>query len=294
MQTDRTRGTWLLVWLPVLLCCGSEASSEDTHDTTGALPEETWTNDPLCPQAPPAFLSWDTPIGCSPGLECRFDAVGCEPGVLPEIICRCDATGWRCGPWARNCLPVGTEASRLADGERPRPRSRPTAAACEDPRDIPRDGSCFSEGETSSCADHADCADAELCLAVAPGFAPRCECVGAECLADSDCATGEICACGSLSNGDYCGEPYSERPCAHRCVPASCTSDDDCPGGFCSPSFDVCGTRIERWACHLPSNDECLNDLECHHSDVGYGVCRAAPDGTWRCMERTGCEPSLR
>jgi hypothetical protein len=288
---------WRTIIFVGLFACGDGVSApfRDTNESSDSVGAEVWKNDPLCPSVHPALAEVGTPLGCSPGLECRFDARGCSPGQLPITTCRCRADGWACEAWARNCYPVGTTESRLREGTRPRPKRRTPNEVCDSPAEEPRDGACLAESAApSACEANGDCAPDEVCLDGAfAGYESRCACFDADCLSDADCGTEEACACGVVGKGgSACGFPYIERPCSHTCVPATCRTDADCGAtGICSPSFDACGTRIVRWACHDWSRDECLSDAECSFSEVGW-VCRATEDGrAWRCTERTlACE----
>lgn len=288
-----------LAALIILSFCGcGEATPEPdaTPDGDTATGVGDTTNHALCPEDHPSFLPVGTPLGCSPGLTCRWPAHACAPGEKPDNVCTCEASGWRCEGHTRNCLPPGAPfpEGQLHDGVRPTPPHRPSAETCADPADEPRDTSlCTSRPNgRGECTRHADCEAEALCLNRYDSLGlTRCTCTVAGCTSDADCPSGTLCACGSLDNTQACEGPYRVG-CSHRCLPAHCRTDADCgPGRLCSPSRDDCGWEVERWACHDPARDECLSDAECAFTK-GYGsFCQARPDGIeWRCVERPLCD----
>jgi hypothetical protein len=102
--------------------------------------------------------------------------------------------------------------------------NRPTAAACTVTTPPGATGSA-----PTSCATTADCHDP---------YWPNCvqgQCSFDTCLADSDCASGTLCACA----GQFYG---GNRFHGNECVAASCRVDADCgTGSICAPSRGYCG-----------------------------------------------------
>jgi hypothetical protein len=97
---------------------------------------------------------------------------------------------------------------------------------------------------------------------------------------DTDCATGQACACH--------GSPYTFGA-GNTCLAGNCRVDSDCgPGNYCSPSYDVssCGSLLG-YFCHTP-NDQCVDDSDC--GDFVAGVCAySAASGSWQCHLQAGC-----
>ena len=120
-----------------------------------------------------------------------------------------------------------------------------------------------------------------------------------ECASDANCGVKTPCLCreSSTDNG------------ANVCdVGGNCAVDSDCgPGGFCSPSMEVCySTNTEAevegrnygwpnpYYCHTPS-DLCINDSDCAAPDAGtasnpmtYTPCAYnVQDSRWECTQFT-------
>jgi hypothetical protein len=99
---------------------------------------------------------------------------------------------------------------------------------------------------------------------------------------DTDCPTGETCAChGSPDVGQL----------GNSCVPGNCRIDSDCgAGGYCSPSVasDSCG-RIGGYYCHTPK-DTCVNDTDCPVANDGPQICTySTTDKHWACTPNVVC-----
>ena len=126
-----------------------------------------------------------------------------------------------------------------------------------------RDASCVDAGVNGRCVE-----------SVGP---PSCWCTFDACLHDSDCPTGQTCACH--------GSPYTYS-LGNACVPSNCRVDADCgPGGFCSPSVaSQCGPNLDLclgYYCHT-SRDQCTNDADC---DVAQACIYSYSAGFWKCTE---------
>jgi hypothetical protein len=75
------------------------------------------------------------------------------------------------------------------------------------------------------------------------------------CITDSDCASGQICACQGQLGG---GPPRL----GNACMTTQCQVDANCGGGqVCSASVGPCGSLLGYY-CHTPA-DECLTDADC-------------------------------
>ncbi len=134
------------------------------------------------------------------------------------------------------------------------------------------------------CSKDADCADA--------GVNGRCEndmggpagcfCTSDTCADDSECPSGQTCACH--------GAPYTGGEGNH-CVPGNCRVDSDCgAGGWCSPSYDPtnCG-QLGGYYCRT-AKDQCTNDSDCSNSSQGPELCGYDTSaGYWRCQQELLC-----
>jgi hypothetical protein len=114
----------------------------------------------------------------------------------------------------------------------------------------------------------------------------RGKCAADACLADSDCASDQVCACSS--------QYYGGNACFHPnvCVPANCHIDADCgPGGagFCASSAGYCGA-IEGFYCQKPT-DPCVDpSTDCHCPGVTVPACVYSPAGAnWVCGQAAVC-----
>lgn len=149
----------------------------------------------------------------------------------------------------------------------------------------------------SACPSHANagipCTDSAQCTAQMPGAGPTyCTegtCGPDACLTDTDCGSGEVCACagaGSTGAGGYPG-PGGDYA-SNTCVSAGCHVDADCgAGGYCSPSTAVsCGNMsgVVTYQCHR-AGDACQSDSDCASSTgTGSAYCAFDPSvGAWAC-----------
>src|SRR5262249_2411601 len=124
----------------------------------------------------------------------------------------------------------------------------------------------------AACSSDADCRDGGPLRA----FCHDGTCRVDQCLADSECATGQVCFCaptrGTGLHFNYC----QDSPCA---VDAACG-----PGGVCSPSYaGGCGV-LDAYYCHTAA-DTCQTDADCcvgntqrcsYQPMLGHWACQAA------------------
>lgn len=109
------------------------------------------------------------------------------------------------------------------------------------------------------------------------GGAAFCRCTYDTCADDSECSTGETCAChGATFHAD-----------SNECLPGNCRVDSDCgAGGFCSPTIGGCG-GLAGYYCHT-ADDRCTDDADC--AGGGLMACQyASTTARWECMARLFC-----
>ncbi len=143
-------------------------------------------------------------------------------------------------------------------------------------------GSCNFNNPGAPCHSDADCAEAGpsgRCV-VANG-PPTCFCTWDVCTGDSECKTGQTCACH--------GSPYTLGS-GNACTPGNCRIDADCgAGGYCSPSAGPmsCGGLVGYY-CHT-AKDRCIDDADCASSSSGSMCIYSPTDGTWSCQPSGYC-----
>lgn len=219
---------------------------------------------------------------CACNTGCSSDA-DCSPGQrcdVPELICLPD------GP-----CPVPTGLCVPAQNE------------CRTDADCAAGQRC--EAGLMDCAEGQDCVGAyglcvtDQCPPVAcllfcdTGFArdengcETCQCAPANCMADSDCAAGEVCdattgtcvatgcqpvVCDLWCEGGFARDERGCEVCA--CQPAGCSSDADCALGQVCESFATC-TAI---GCPPPPPSACVERTCQYDSDCAAdAVCRPDP-----------------
>jgi len=104
-----------------------------------------------------------------------------------------------------------------------------------------------------------------------------CGCTYDSCTGDTDCPSGQTCACHA--------SPYTYSA-GNTCVPGNCRIDADCgTGAYCSPSpalpCDMTGLDYCQgvgYYCHTPK-DQCIDDGDC----AGSGCLYSPSDGYWKC-----------
>ena len=153
------------------------------------------------------------------------------------------------------------------------PGDRLEAEAC------PATADYLPAGTDVTCATLADCQDA----GVASGAFKACrgeKCSIDGCLTDSDCPTGQACACASQVGGSTLH--------TNTCVAAQCRVDADCGRsvGICSPTRGYCGGLIGYY-CHSEA-DTCITDADC--CEPSASSCQYQPElGHFACQAPVGC-----
>jgi hypothetical protein len=98
-----------------------------------------------------------------------------------------------------------------------------------------------------------------------------------QCLIDSDCSAGQICACAAQLGG-------GPIRLGNVCMSTQCQVDADCTGGqVCSASIGNCGS-LEGYDCHTPA-DACLTDSDCCGTTPLCAYQTAS--GHWACQTST-------
>jgi hypothetical protein len=102
-------------------------------------------------------------------------------------------------------------------------------------------------------------------------------CAYAQCTADDDCGSEDVCECAA-----------NNRP--NTCLSGTCRNDSDCgEGGYCSPSPGTCGPDYGTagYFCHKAcAGDECVNDSDCAGDGGSFpaGYCAWDPtQSKWAC-----------
>jgi hypothetical protein len=140
-------------------------------------------------------------------------------------------------------------------------------------------GTCQVQGAPGDCSKDADCINGKngRCFE-SNGGALHCTCSYDTCTHDSDCTSQQTCAChgSAYLNGD------------NVCVPGNCHVDANCPGSYCSPSYETSGCGgLAGYYCHT-AGDTCIDDTDCGNN--GIKVCAySATDKKWECAMRMFC-----
>jgi len=108
------------------------------------------------------------------------------------------------------------------------------------------------------------------------GAVNLCMCSYDTCMADSDCTTGQTCACHGSTYNIF----------GNTCVPSNCRVDSDCGArGYCSPSTtpgQICGA-VGGYYCHTP-DDQCVENTDCV-GDAGTEACVfSTASRHWECQ----------
>ncbi len=124
-------------------------------------------------------------------------------------------------------------------------------------------GGANCSGPEFTCTSDLACSSGVNGRCIRRGAVAGCLCTYDQCSSDTDCPTGQTCACR--------GSPYMSGS-GNSCVAGNCRIDSDCGvRGFCSPS----GGSTVGYFCHTPQ-DTCVNAGECP-------ACQGAP-GDPRCV----------
>ncbi len=130
-------------------------------------------------------------------------------------------------------------------------------------------------GGSTSCRDDADCAEHPngYCIWYSePGAGEGTACVYA-CRTDSECRSGEVCACTAQALSATSRSPLS----LGECRPAECKVDSDCGGGWLcvAPLHDACEAEGPTSFHCQTAGDECAGRDDCPADGAnGSYVCR--------------------
>jgi hypothetical protein len=176
----------------------------------------------------------------------------------------------------------GPDASDVVDGGVPAEAGRVPLNHRAD------DSPCSLPAPAGNCTLGGACRNDSMCLAGIGGRctmtmsgAVTCRCTYDACARDSECPTGETCACHgtalTLGNGS-------------TCVAGDCRVDSDCgAGGYCSPSpiGTSCG-GIAGYYCHT-DHDTCIDDTDCGSSGMPQVCAYSVTAGNWQCIVEHFC-----
>jgi hypothetical protein len=150
----------------------------------------------------------------------------------------------------------------------------------------PNDAQCLAAAPAGDCAIHGpvgQCSSDAACTAgtdgrciESNGGAVSCSCTYDTCMQDTDCPTGETCACH--------GSPYTNGD-GNTCIKSGCRVDADCgTNGYCSPAYDTssCGSLLG-YFCHTPE-DQCVNDSDCTDGGLAQKCTYSSSALYWKCM----------
>ena len=145
-------------------------------------------------------------------------------------------------------------------------------------------GNCNFGGSSGGgmCSSDTECTDGGVngrCVESQGGVA-FCGCTYDTCMHDTDCASGQACACH--------GSTYNSG--GNTCMAGNCRVDTDCgAGGYCSPSYDPTGCGgLLGYFCHTAA-DLCVNDRDCATTG-GPQVCwYTTATGRWECHPQLFC-----
>jgi hypothetical protein len=107
-----------------------------------------------------------------------------------------------------------------------------------------------------------------------PGGNDTCSCVYG-CVRDSDCASGQICACGAVGVTFPAGLGNPVGTCTWAsCNVGTCGAGQECAEYFLSD----CPQCVSGFACQTAA-DQCFSNSDCPGSASGAGSCALSPDG---------------
>ena len=191
----------------------------------------------------------------------------CIPLLLVGLVCCGDSTSTTTSGDGGIVPDASADTSPSACGSNlsGTPAGRPVPAQC-----APSSVTAPPDGGAITCTTDADCA--------ADGLYRWCRagaCSPDQCTSDTDCATGQACACAN--------EQVGNAEHTNTCVTTQCRSDSDCAAGqVCSPTVgDLCSGGGPFFACHSAA-DTCRVDADCCTSAPS---CRYQPTvGHWACV----------
>ena len=109
------------------------------------------------------------------------------------------------------------------------------------------------------------------------GGAVFCRCTYDLCAHDTDCPTGQACACHGAAF----------HPDSNECIAGNCRTDSDCgSAGFCSPTIGGCG-GLAGYYCHT-AGDLCIDDSDCT-TGSGQACQYVTTSSRWECVDRLFC-----
>lgn len=177
---------------------------------------------------------------------------------------------------------AAVDADAMSSAGRVPVNHRPSDAQCSTPAPPGDCAGPYPDG--GGCASDTNCAEAGTngrCINPGGGPAAPCFCTYDRCLGDTDCPSGQTCACH--------GAPYTDSV-GNTCVQGNCRVDADCgAGGYCSPSSNtgICGDSLAGYYCHSAA-DLCIDDSDCPESSNGTvgepGCVYSTTDSRWECI----------
>jgi hypothetical protein len=224
----------------------------------------------------------DANVGCvvSPvvGAACSPEVPACSPIIDP---C-CPGYEWQCDTTTRTWVQDGTRCACPPDASAPDASTEvPTSHRPDDSQcaTVPPAGDCGNVPD-GVCTGDSDCTmGTNGRCNESTGGALFCSCQYDACAADTDCPSGQLCACH--------GSPYTGGD-GNTCVQGNCRVDSDCgAGGYCSPSAGGGCGGLSGYYCHTTS-DTCVNDDDC--SSGGPESCQwSSTDERWECTQEDLC-----
>ncbi len=190
------------------------------------------------------------------------------------------SSGGGTGGTGGSCGGTGSSSSGgpSCGGAHPAPTGRPSDVACPATPPV----SNAPDAAAPSCTTLTDCTG-DGGINISPyGGCLNGVCSRDQCLLDSDCGSGMLCAC--TSQLGYRGNAIQS---GNQCIATNCRLDSDCgSGGVCSPSNgDSCG-GLSGFFCHSAA-DTCLTNADCCGSTPS---CVYQPTlGHWACQAVSVC-----
>lgn len=184
-------------------------------------------------------------LGLVPFTACGGSTTGDSRGGLGYMPCRNPAP--LLGPSGEDTGYVTCDGSTI---------HRTAQVDC--PSALPRAETCqssypYDSGVAPGCTQDSDCVESPhgYCAGVPGGIGCYCN---YGCIRDADCASGQICLCGTP---------------AGRCVASTCETDQSCGQGLCLSYEPMPGCPSISFACQT-ADDTCASDSDCTGSG---GMC---------------------
>jgi hypothetical protein len=217
----------------------------------------------------------------------------------PETACciggTCHWGYFMCPADAGNIADAAVDADAEGGAGRVPVNHRPSDAQCSTPAPPGNCGGPYPNPDAGGCARDSDCTEAGTngrCINRGGGPAAPCFCTYDTCILDTDCPSGQTCACHGARYTDARG---------NTCMKGNCRVDADCGArGYCSPSSNtgICGDSLAGYYCHTAA-DLCIDDSDCPESSVGTsgtitvgnpGCVYSTTDSRWECIIVPVCE----